>query len=105
MKIRVHQDAINRHQNERLIIVETAIHRVSCLNRTVLRAQQCCAPKTYLVQINENCCKTSTIIYRYRKRQFLFLLEVQNQHLQVIDRVLLGECVLRQFAQCAIASY
>ncbi len=31
-----HKDAINRRQDERLIIVETAIHRVSCLNRTVL---------------------------------------------------------------------
>ncbi|MEH2025108.1 hypothetical protein [Nostoc sp.] len=31
-----HKDAINYCQNEKLIIVETAIHRVSCLNRTVL---------------------------------------------------------------------
>jgi hypothetical protein len=31
-----HKNAINRRQDERLIIVETAIHRVSCLNRTVL---------------------------------------------------------------------
>ncbi|MGF1933834.1 MAG: hypothetical protein RM347_005465 [Nostoc sp. ChiQUE02] len=30
------KDAINRRQDERLIIVETAIHRVPCLNRTVL---------------------------------------------------------------------
>ncbi|MEH1770659.1 hypothetical protein [Nostoc sp.] len=29
-----HKDAINRRQHERLIIVKTAIHRVSCLNRT-----------------------------------------------------------------------
>ncbi|MEH2441256.1 hypothetical protein [Nostoc sp.] len=29
------KDAINRHQDE-MILVETAIHRVSCLNRTVL---------------------------------------------------------------------
>jgi hypothetical protein len=44
MKILDHKDAINRRQDERLIIVltailiivETAIHRVSCLNRTVL---------------------------------------------------------------------
>ncbi len=36
MKILDHKEAINRRQNERLIIVETAIHRVSCLNRTVL---------------------------------------------------------------------
>ncbi len=27
-------DAINRRQDKRLIIVETAIHRVSCLNRS-----------------------------------------------------------------------
>ncbi|QMS90836.1 hypothetical protein HUN01_25860 [Nostoc edaphicum CCNP1411] len=39
-----HKDAINRHQDERLIIVETAIHRVSCLNR----------PKTALVKPSEN---------------------------------------------------
>ncbi|MCW5316374.1 hypothetical protein GTQ43_21900 [Nostoc sp. KVJ3] len=31
-----HKDAINRRQDEKMIIVETAIHRVSCLNRTVL---------------------------------------------------------------------
>ncbi|MCL6750745.1 hypothetical protein KBT16_07010 [Nostoc sp. CCCryo 231-06] len=31
-----HKDAINRRQDKRLIIVKTAIHRVSCLNRTVL---------------------------------------------------------------------
>ncbi|MEH2109549.1 MAG: hypothetical protein V7K43_25515 [Nostoc sp.] len=31
-----HKDTINLRQDERLIIVETAIHRVSCLNRTVL---------------------------------------------------------------------
>ncbi|MCC5627694.1 hypothetical protein LC613_05855 [Nostoc sphaeroides CHAB 2801] len=37
MKIIDHKSAINRRQDERLIIVETAIHRVSCLNRTVLR--------------------------------------------------------------------
>jgi hypothetical protein len=36
MKILNHKDAINRRQDERLIIVETAIYRVSCLNRTVL---------------------------------------------------------------------
>ncbi|MEH2057136.1 MAG: hypothetical protein V7K97_13440 [Nostoc sp.] len=36
MKILDHKDTINRRQDERLIIVETAIHRVSCLNRTVL---------------------------------------------------------------------
>ncbi|MEH2035493.1 hypothetical protein [Nostoc sp.] len=36
MKILDRKDAINSHQDERLIIVETAIHRVSCLNRTVL---------------------------------------------------------------------
>jgi hypothetical protein len=36
MKILDHKDAINCRQDERLIIVETAIHRVSCLNRTVL---------------------------------------------------------------------
>ncbi|MEH1767680.1 MAG: hypothetical protein V7L27_27870 [Nostoc sp.] len=27
-----HKDAINRPQDKRLIIVETAIHRVCCLN-------------------------------------------------------------------------
>ncbi|MCW5316893.1 hypothetical protein GTQ43_24675 [Nostoc sp. KVJ3] len=31
------QDAINRRQDEALIILKTAIYRVSCLNRTVLR--------------------------------------------------------------------
>jgi hypothetical protein len=36
MKILDHKDATNRRQDERLIIVETAIHRVSCLNRTAL---------------------------------------------------------------------
>ncbi|MEH1785611.1 MAG: hypothetical protein V7L23_08470 [Nostoc sp.] len=36
MKILDHKDAINRRQDEELIIVETAIYRVSCLNRTVL---------------------------------------------------------------------
>ncbi|MCL6753417.1 hypothetical protein KBT16_21580 [Nostoc sp. CCCryo 231-06] len=30
------KDAINRRQDEGLIIVKTAIYRVSCLNRTVL---------------------------------------------------------------------
>ncbi|WP_292709689.1 MULTISPECIES: hypothetical protein [unclassified Nostoc] len=33
MKILDRKDAINRRQDERPIIVETAIHRVSCLNR------------------------------------------------------------------------
>jgi hypothetical protein len=37
MKILDHKDAINRRLYQRMIIVETAIHRVSCLNRTVLR--------------------------------------------------------------------
>ncbi|MDZ8263846.1 hypothetical protein [Nostoc sp. ChiQUE01b] len=37
MKIIDRKDTIDRRQDERLIIVETAIHRVSCLNRTVLR--------------------------------------------------------------------
>jgi hypothetical protein len=32
-----YKDAINRRLYKGLIIVETAIHRVSCLNRTVLR--------------------------------------------------------------------
>ncbi|MEH1780052.1 MAG: hypothetical protein V7K67_00145 [Nostoc sp.] len=36
MKILDHKDAINHRQDEELIIVETAIYRVSCLNRTVL---------------------------------------------------------------------
>ncbi|MEH1765811.1 MAG: hypothetical protein V7L27_01645 [Nostoc sp.] len=36
MKIINLKDAINRRLYKRLIIVETAIHRVSCLNRTVL---------------------------------------------------------------------
>ncbi|QFS49316.1 hypothetical protein [Nostoc sphaeroides] len=31
-----HKDAIYRRQDKRPIIVETAIHRVFCLNRTVL---------------------------------------------------------------------
>ncbi|WP_416235749.1 hypothetical protein [Nostoc sp. UHCC 0252] len=30
------RDAINRRQDEKTTIVETAIHRVSCVNRTVL---------------------------------------------------------------------
>ncbi|WP_257797997.1 hypothetical protein [Nostoc edaphicum] len=38
IEILARKDAINRRQDERLIIVETAIHRVSCLNRTVLDA-------------------------------------------------------------------
>ncbi|MEH2235337.1 hypothetical protein [Nostoc sp.] len=33
MKIIYPQDAINRRQDEGLIIVKTAIYRVSCLNR------------------------------------------------------------------------
>ncbi|WP_190240894.1 hypothetical protein [Nostoc sp. 'Peltigera membranacea cyanobiont' 210A] len=37
MKILDYKNAISHRQDERLIIVETAIHRVSCLNRTVLR--------------------------------------------------------------------
>ncbi len=36
MKILDRKDVINRRQDERLIIVETAIHHVSCLNRKVL---------------------------------------------------------------------
>ncbi|MEH1767050.1 MAG: hypothetical protein V7L30_11450 [Nostoc sp.] len=36
MKIINLKDAINRRLYKRLIIVETPIHRVSCLNRTVL---------------------------------------------------------------------
>ncbi|MBN3960404.1 hypothetical protein [Nostoc sp. NMS8] len=39
MKILDRKDAINRRQDERLIIVETAIHRVSYLNQTVLRVE------------------------------------------------------------------
>ncbi|MEH1764875.1 MAG: hypothetical protein V7L27_13950 [Nostoc sp.] len=38
MKIINLKDAINRRLYKRLIIVETPIHRVSCLNRTVLAA-------------------------------------------------------------------
>ncbi|WP_375496333.1 hypothetical protein [uncultured Nostoc sp.] len=38
MKILDHKDAINHRQDEELIIVETAIYHVSCLNRTVLGA-------------------------------------------------------------------
>ncbi len=34
MKILDHNEAINPRQDKRLIIVETAIHRVSCLNLT-----------------------------------------------------------------------
>ncbi|WP_269144799.1 hypothetical protein [Nostoc sp. WHI] len=37
MKILDRKDVINRRHAERLIIVETAIDRVSCHNRTVLR--------------------------------------------------------------------
>ncbi|MEH1916785.1 hypothetical protein [Nostoc sp.] len=37
MKILDRKDAINHRQDERLIIVETAIHRVSCLDRTVFK--------------------------------------------------------------------
>ncbi|MCL6753763.1 hypothetical protein KBT16_23430 [Nostoc sp. CCCryo 231-06] len=36
MKILDPKDAINRRQDEELIVVKTAIYRVSCLNRTVL---------------------------------------------------------------------
>ncbi|MEH2175639.1 hypothetical protein [Nostoc sp.] len=36
MKILDRKDSINRRQDKRPIIVLTAIHRVSCLNRTVL---------------------------------------------------------------------
>jgi hypothetical protein len=36
MKILDPKDAINRRQDKGLIIVETAIYRVWCLNRTVL---------------------------------------------------------------------
>ncbi|MBN3910036.1 MAG: hypothetical protein HWQ35_26890 [Nostoc sp. NMS1] len=39
MKILDRKDAINRRQDERPIIVETAIHRVSFFNRTVLRVR------------------------------------------------------------------
>ncbi|MEH1769721.1 MAG: hypothetical protein V7L27_32385 [Nostoc sp.] len=34
MKILDHKDAMNRHLYQKLIIVGTAIHRISCLNRT-----------------------------------------------------------------------
>jgi hypothetical protein len=44
MKILDRKDPINRRQDERLIIVETAIHRVSCLNRTVLPYTQLNCP-------------------------------------------------------------
>ncbi|MBW4480259.1 MAG: hypothetical protein KME54_26335 [Tolypothrix brevis GSE-NOS-MK-07-07A] len=37
MKIIDHKDAINRRLYKGLFIVKTAIYRVSCLNRTVLR--------------------------------------------------------------------
>jgi hypothetical protein len=36
MKILDRKNAINRRQDQGLIIVLTAIHRVFCLNRTVL---------------------------------------------------------------------
>ncbi|MCL6753875.1 hypothetical protein KBT16_24020 [Nostoc sp. CCCryo 231-06] len=39
MKILDRKDAISRCLYQRLIIVETAIYRVSCLNRTVLRVE------------------------------------------------------------------
>ncbi|MFW9264334.1 hypothetical protein [Nostoc sp. CALU 546] len=35
-KITYHKDAINRRLYKELIIVKTAIYRVSCLNQTVL---------------------------------------------------------------------
>ncbi|QMS91212.1 hypothetical protein HUN01_27815 [Nostoc edaphicum CCNP1411] len=38
MKILDHKDAMNRRLYKRPIIVETAIYRVFCLNRTVLSA-------------------------------------------------------------------
>ncbi|MBD2603513.1 hypothetical protein H6G81_02945 [Scytonema hofmannii FACHB-248] len=38
MKIIDHKDAINRRLYKGLFIVKTAIYRVSCLNRTVLRS-------------------------------------------------------------------
>ncbi|MEH1923691.1 hypothetical protein [Nostoc sp.] len=34
MKILDHKDAMNRRLYQKLIIVGTAIHRISCLNRT-----------------------------------------------------------------------
>ncbi|WP_196517463.1 hypothetical protein [Nostoc sp. WHI] len=37
MKILDRKNVINHRHDERLIIVETAIYRVSCLNRTVLQ--------------------------------------------------------------------
>ncbi|MEH1850479.1 MAG: hypothetical protein V7L11_02065 [Nostoc sp.] len=36
IKILDRKDAMNRRLYQRLIIVETAIYRVSCLNRTLL---------------------------------------------------------------------
>ncbi|MBN3944422.1 MAG: hypothetical protein V7L21_20895 [Nostoc sp.] len=39
MKILDHKDAINRRQDERLIIIEVVIHHVSCLNQTVLGSE------------------------------------------------------------------
>ncbi|MEH1767222.1 MAG: hypothetical protein V7L27_24470 [Nostoc sp.] len=44
MKIINLKDAINRRLYKRLIIVETPIHRVSCLNRTVLIPSGKCDP-------------------------------------------------------------
>ncbi|MEH1868816.1 MAG: hypothetical protein V7K69_28000 [Nostoc sp.] len=46
MKILDRKDAINRRLYKGLIIVETAIHRVSCLNRTVLGEGQVLRRKT-----------------------------------------------------------
>jgi hypothetical protein len=40
MKILDRKNAINRRQDEKLIIVLTAIHRVCCLNRTVLKCHR-----------------------------------------------------------------
>ena len=40
MKIIDHKDAINRRLYNNQFFVETAIYRVSCLNRTVLRVFQ-----------------------------------------------------------------
>ncbi len=60
MKILDRKDAINRRLYGKLIIVETAIHRVSCLNRTVLNSlaylrtfshKSCVYPQNFTLQV------------------------------------------------------
>ncbi len=48
MKILDRKDAINRRQDERVTIVEMAIHRVSCLNQTVRCREHTVPLRVYL---------------------------------------------------------